>query len=120
MTRPPCVRLYPAYPGNPRLRIEGESPQSEKDIRSSLIRATNRYRAAPGIALGDSGIAPGDEFRHDEALAAFAKPQISPLGVGDLAACRGNDGVAGGDIPFAGRREAGIDIGFTLGHAAEF
>src|SRR6185437_5606091 len=36
MTRPPCVRLYPAYPGNPRLRIEGESPQSGKDIRSSL------------------------------------------------------------------------------------
>src|ERR1700722_55342 len=40
MTRPPCVRLYPAYPGNPRLRIEGESPQSGKDIRASLIRAT--------------------------------------------------------------------------------
>src|SRR5438034_11039063 len=26
MTRPPCVRLCPAYPGNPRTRIEGESP----------------------------------------------------------------------------------------------
>jgi hypothetical protein len=30
------MRLYPAIPGNPRLRIEGESPQSGKDIRSSL------------------------------------------------------------------------------------
>jgi hypothetical protein len=30
------VRLYPACPGNPRLRIEGESPQFGKDIRSSL------------------------------------------------------------------------------------
>ena len=41
MTRPPCVRLYPACPGNPRLRIEGELPQSGKDIRSALMRATN-------------------------------------------------------------------------------
>src|SRR5712664_1708529 len=30
MTRPPCVRLCPAYPGNPRNRIEGESPPQEK------------------------------------------------------------------------------------------
>src|ERR1700693_5308236 len=30
MTRPPCVRLCPAYPGNPRTRIEGESPPQEK------------------------------------------------------------------------------------------
>jgi hypothetical protein len=27
MTRPPCVRLCPAHPGNPRTRIEGESPR---------------------------------------------------------------------------------------------
>src|ERR1700737_2318617 len=26
MTHPPCLRLCPAYPGNPRKRIEGESP----------------------------------------------------------------------------------------------
>src|SRR5713226_5482829 len=30
MTRPPCVRLCPANPGNPRTRIEGESPPQEK------------------------------------------------------------------------------------------
>src|SRR5882757_8902076 len=30
----------PGHPGNPRLRIEGESPQFEKDIRSALMRAT--------------------------------------------------------------------------------
>src|ERR1700704_6767775 len=40
MTRPPCLRLYPAYPGNPRSSIEGESPRSGKDIRSALMRAT--------------------------------------------------------------------------------
>jgi hypothetical protein len=30
MTHPPCLRLRPAYPGNPRNRIEGESPQLRK------------------------------------------------------------------------------------------
>src|SRR5712672_544736 len=30
MTHPPCLRLCPAYPGNPRNRIEGESPHQEK------------------------------------------------------------------------------------------
>ena len=27
---PPCLRLCPAYPGNPRSRIEGESPPDGK------------------------------------------------------------------------------------------
>src|SRR5947207_601406 len=35
MTHPPCLRLCPAYPGNPRFRIEGESPLQGKDIRST-------------------------------------------------------------------------------------
>src|SRR5271167_3347845 len=35
MTRPPCVRLGPADPGNPRRHIEGESPHKGKDIRSN-------------------------------------------------------------------------------------
>src|SRR5262249_40575577 len=30
MTHLPCVRLYPAYPGNPRIHIEGESPLNRK------------------------------------------------------------------------------------------
>src|ERR1700681_1419882 len=30
MTHPPCLRLCPAYPGNPRYRIEGESPLQGK------------------------------------------------------------------------------------------
>src|SRR5208283_5183984 len=30
MTPPPCLSLCPAYPGNPRNRIEGESPQLRK------------------------------------------------------------------------------------------
>src|SRR5271169_5812300 len=36
LTRPPCVRLGPADPGNPRRHIEGESPHKGKDIRSNL------------------------------------------------------------------------------------
>src|SRR5260370_31895683 len=30
MTHPPCLRLCPANPGNPRNRIEGESPLQGK------------------------------------------------------------------------------------------
>src|SRR6266705_88741 len=30
MTRPPCLRLCPASPGNPRDNIEGESPLQRK------------------------------------------------------------------------------------------
>jgi hypothetical protein len=29
------MRLYPAYPGNPRRYIEGESPRLWRDIQSS-------------------------------------------------------------------------------------
>src|SRR5882757_8241682 len=45
MTRPPCVRLCPAYPGNPRTRIEGESPPFRKrtyGLRSAHLRASRR------------------------------------------------------------------------------
>src|SRR6516165_6253697 len=30
MTHPPCLRLCPAHPGNPRSNIEGESPLAGK------------------------------------------------------------------------------------------
>jgi len=66
------------------------------------------------------GIAPGDEFRHDKAVAPFAEVQVSALRIRDLAAGRGDDGVAGCDIPFASWGEARIDIGSALRHPAEF
>src|ERR1700716_1545582 len=47
MTRPPCVRLSPAYPGNPRTRIEGESPPFRKGtygLRSGVFAASRRMK----------------------------------------------------------------------------
>src|SRR5207302_702607 len=38
-----ALRLCPANPGNPRNRIEGESPHSGKDIRSSLVAPWSTY-----------------------------------------------------------------------------
>src|SRR5258707_11197995 len=66
------------------------------------------------------GITPGDEFRHDEALAGFAELQVTALRIRDLSARGGDDGVSCRDIPFAGRREAGIEIGFAFRQPAEF
>src|SRR6266700_1689487 len=48
MTRPPCVRLCPAYPGNPRMRIEGESPPLCKGtygLRSVAKRCVSKDEA---------------------------------------------------------------------------
>src|SRR5215510_4298475 len=38
MTHPPCLRLCPAHPGNPRSNIEGESPLAGKGIQSEMLR----------------------------------------------------------------------------------
>src|SRR6266403_3149055 len=65
-------------------------------------------------------IAPGDEFRHDKAFAASPELHVIALGIGDLAAGRGDERVSRGDVPFAGRAEAGIDVGCPLRHPAEF
>src|SRR5205814_982704 len=70
MTRPPCVRLCPAYPGNPRTRIEGESPPLCKGtygLRSIREADASRRMAAkhgPGAILRDARArarAPQDE-----------------------------------------------------------
>src|SRR5216684_1518875 len=66
------------------------------------------------------GIAPGDEFRHAEAVASRTERQAGALRIGDLAAGRGDDGMPRGDIPFGSRGEARIDIGAALRHSAEF
>ena len=55
-----------------------------------------------------------------KAFAPHAEAQAARPGIGDLAAGRGDDGMAGRDIPFAGRRKARIDIGAALRHPAEF
>ena len=56
-------------------------------------------------------IAPGDEFRNDEVVAPAAESQRRALSVRDLAAGRRDHRMAGRDVPFAGRRQPGIDIG---------
>ena len=50
------------------------------------------------------------------------QPNFTALrpGIRDPAAGGGDHGVAGRDVPFAGRGEAGIDIGFAFGDPAEF
>src|SRR5216110_568570 len=50
MTRPPCVRLCPAYPGNPRTRIEGESPPFRKGTYG--LMSCWRGSFAPVAAFG--------------------------------------------------------------------
>src|SRR5437667_6358149 len=65
-------------------------------------------------------IAPGDEFRHDKAFAASPELHVVALGIGDPAAGRGDERVSRRDVPFAGRAEAGIDVGRTLRDPAEF
>ena len=52
--------------------------------------------------------------------APSAEMQIGSFRVGDLAAGRGHDRMAGRDVPFAGRGEARVDIGAAFRHAAEF
>ena len=37
MTHPPCLRLCPAHPGNPRNNIEGESPLVGKGHTVSYV-----------------------------------------------------------------------------------
>src|SRR5258705_272632 len=65
-------------------------------------------------------IAPGDELRHDKAFAAGPELHVIAVGIGDLAAGRGDERVSRRDVPFAGRAEAGIDVGSPLRHPAEF
>ena len=55
-----------------------------------------------------------------KSLASLAEMQGGALRIGDLAAGGGDDRVAGRDVPFGGRREAGIDIDRAFGHPAEF
>src|SRR4029077_18775853 len=52
---PPCVRLYPAYPGNPRHHIEGESPSHGKGHTVYTARAVAcrcRRPSQPDSATG--------------------------------------------------------------------
>src|SRR6266849_5306240 len=78
----------------------------------------------PGMTVsppeGRRRIAPGDEFRDDKAFAASPEMHVVALGIGDLAAGRGDERVSRRDVPFAGRGEAGINVGCPLRHPAEF
>src|SRR2546429_3668300 len=93
---------------------------------SSFLGATKTWMAetSPVMTKGESSrrvrIAPGDEFRHDKAFAASPELHVIALGVGDLAAGRGDERVSRRDVPFAGRAQARIDVGSPLRHPAEF
>src|SRR5712691_11951403 len=93
-------------------------------LRGACHRA--RIRATRWLAMTVSPperrprIAPGDEFRHDKAFAASPELYVIALGIGDLAAGRGDERVSRRDVPFTGRAEAGIDVGSPLRHPAEF
>src|SRR5258707_12731810 len=80
--------------------------------------------ASPAMTKSESyrrvRIAPGDKFRHDKAFAASPELHVIALGIGDLAAGRGDERVSGRDVPFAGRGEAGVDVGCAPPPAAEF
>src|SRR5258706_7126436 len=80
--------------------------------------------AGPAMTKSESSrrvrIAPGDEFRHDKAFAASPVLHVIALGIGDLAAGRGDERVSRRDVPFAGRGEAGIDVDCPLRPAAAF
>src|SRR5258707_6030175 len=71
--------------------------------------------ASPAMTKSESyrrvRIAPGDEFRHDKAFAASPELHVVALGIGDLAAGRGDERMSRRDVPFAGRAEAGVDVG---------
>src|SRR5712672_3062057 len=49
MAHPPCLRLCPAYPGNPRNRIEGESPHQEKGHTVFAPSGLRCYVDAPSL-----------------------------------------------------------------------
>src|SRR5258707_14658828 len=74
--------------------------------------------ASPAMTKSESyrrvRIAPGDEFRYDKAFAASPELHVIALGIGDLAAGRGDERVSRRDVPFAGRAEAGKDAGCPL------
>src|SRR5262249_32064737 len=50
MTHPPCLRLCPAHPGNPRSNIEGESPLAGKGIQSEMLGLSISRLLFPTIA----------------------------------------------------------------------
>jgi hypothetical protein len=47
-TRPPCMRLCPAYPGNPRRYIEGESPHLWRRTYSLAEVIEHQVSGSPG------------------------------------------------------------------------
>src|SRR6266446_2284996 len=115
----PPGAVHPIIPGWP----EGPDLRCAIAHRGNLEIPDSHLSMRPGMTVSppDRGvrIAPGDEFRHDKAFAASPELHVIALGVGDLAAGRGDERVSSGDVPFAGRAEAGIDVGSPLRHPAE-
>src|SRR5258705_2998229 len=92
-------------------------PGLSRASTSCFLGATRTWMAgtSPALTKSESSsrirIAPGDEFRHDKALAATPELHVIAFCIGYLAAGRGDERVSGRDVPFAGRGEAGVKVG---------
>src|SRR5713101_7514014 len=98
MTHPPCLRLCPANPGNPRNRIEGESPLQGKGHTAwgaaEIMRValgppplTHKRHARAGYSITSSARATGSgyfkaecfrslEIDHELKLGGLYHPQV--------------------------------------------
>src|SRR5208282_1894472 len=94
MTHPPCLRLCPAYPGNPRNRIEGESPQLRKGhtvFVASLLAMTMRvtrtvlYFTSP--RRGEVERSEGEGVRMPEFFSSVRTPSPQPSPRARVRAC---------------------------------
>src|SRR5208337_419782 len=59
MTHPPRVRLCPNIPGNPRIRIEGESPQAQQGHRVFVAARLAMTGGAGDSSLRKTALAAG-------------------------------------------------------------
>src|SRR5881396_113058 len=94
MTRPPCVRLCPAYPGNPRTRIEGESPPLCKGTYGLRACALGRARMATWPMVRDAA---QERARLLTMRSLCAEPQPHPRGSAQ-GRCQTRNDVDGGNL----------------------
>src|SRR5262249_23579111 len=78
---PPCLRLCPAHPGNPRRNIEGESPHLWKGhtvcIPTAIVTTPNQHLTQgrrPHMTRGGSHRGGESNERGRPTLALFARP----------------------------------------------
>ena len=90
--------------------------QSQISLLATFIfRDSGLWLTGRGLA----GIAPCDECRNEKLVGCAAEGQRGTFRRRDNAARGGNQCVAGGHVPLAGRREPRIDVGGTFRDLAE-